>query len=91
MSGPGETDTVEGGGGRGVDVLRDQIAYLLDAVPGGQRAPERGVVNAGDAPSLLISPQLRPVLLCLQDRRLPLPKQILKVAASSSASWNSRR
>ncbi len=27
-------------------------------------------------------PQLRPVLLCLQDRRLPLPGQILKSAAS---------
>jgi hypothetical protein len=35
--------------------------------------------------------QRRPVLLRLQDRRLPLPGGSSKLSASSSASWNSRR
>jgi hypothetical protein len=35
--------------------------------------------------------QLRPVLLSLEDRRLPLPRKILELLASNNASWNSRR
>ena len=34
MSGPGDMYTVEGGGGRRIYVLRDQIAYLLEEAPG---------------------------------------------------------
>jgi hypothetical protein len=34
MSGPGDMYTVEGGGGRRIYVLRDQIAYLLEQAPG---------------------------------------------------------
>ena len=34
MSGPGDMYTVEGGGGRRIYVLRDQIAYLLEEPPG---------------------------------------------------------
>ena len=33
MSGPGDMYTVEGGGGRRIYVLRDQIAYLLEEAP----------------------------------------------------------
>src|SRR5215218_8305449 len=36
-------------------------------------------------------PQLRPVLLGLEDRRLHFPGRSSKLSASSSASWNSRR
>lgn len=34
MSGPGDMYTVEGGGGRRIYVLRDQIAYLLEEAAG---------------------------------------------------------
>jgi hypothetical protein len=34
MSGPGDMYTVEGGGGRRIYVLSDQIAYLLEEAPG---------------------------------------------------------
>ena len=34
MSGPGDMYTVEGGGGRRIYVLRDQIAYLLEEASG---------------------------------------------------------
>ncbi len=34
MSGPGDMYTVEGGGGRRIYVLRDQIAYLLEEALG---------------------------------------------------------
>jgi hypothetical protein len=34
MSGPGDMYTVEGGRGRRIYVLRDQIAYLLEEAPG---------------------------------------------------------
>ena len=34
MSGPGVMYTVEGGGGRRIYILRDQIAYVLEDAPG---------------------------------------------------------
>jgi hypothetical protein len=43
-------------------------------------APPLAVLVAGD------DAQLQPVLLGIQDRRLPLPGQISKLSASSSAS-----
>jgi hypothetical protein len=46
MSGPGEMYTVEGGRGRRIYILRDQIAYVLEE--GHSLFEERGVVSAGE-------------------------------------------
>jgi hypothetical protein len=70
------------GEGRAVDGCGGALAFRAGG-RAGQHHPSE-VVAADD-------PQVGPVLLGLQDRRLPLPGQILEAVGVEQRLWNSRR
>jgi hypothetical protein len=75
MSGPGDMYTVEGGGRRISSATRSPTSLRKRRAACTRSA---GSFSARRCLGAADEPQLRPVLLCLQDRRLPLPRQILK-------------